>query len=169
MSTTERIQRLPAFEGHSPGQERALGGYAVLMSVYGTVVGTFATWLRLSGRDVPPRMETRDMALIALATHKVARLIAKDRVTSTVRAPFTRFQEDAGPGEVSEAARGRGMRRAVGELLVCPYCLGLWVATIFTAGLIVAPRATRWIASVLTAVFGSDLLQIAYKKAEDTL
>jgi hypothetical protein len=169
MSTTERIQRLPAFEGHSPGQERALGGYAVLMSVYGTVVGAFATWLRLSGRDVPARMETRDMALIALATHKVARLIAKDRVTSTVRAPFTRFQEDAGPGEVSEAARGRGMRRAVGELLVCPYCLGLWVATIFTAGLIVAPRATRWIASVLTAVFGSDLLQIAYKKAEDTL
>src|SRR5215207_5867353 len=169
MSTTERIQQLPAFEGHSPGQERALGGYAVLMSVYATVVGAFATWLRLSGRDVAPRMETRDLALVSLATHKVARLIAKDRVTSTVRAPFTRFQEDAGPGEVSEAARGRGMRRAVGELLVCPYCLGLWVATFFTAGLIVAPRATRWVASVLTAVFGSDLLQIAYAKAEDTL
>jgi hypothetical protein len=114
-------------------------------------------------------METRDLALVSLATHKVARLIAKDRVTSTVRAPFTRFQEDAGPGEVSEAARGRGMRRAVGELLVCPYCLGLWVATFFTAGLIVAPRTTRWVASVLTAVFGADLLQIAYKKAEDLL
>ena len=169
MSTTERIQQLPAFEGHSPGQERALGGYAVLMSVYCTVVGTFATWLRASGRDVPARMETRDLALISLATHKVARLIAKDRVTSTMRAPFTRFQEDAGPGEVSEAARGRGMRRAVGELLVCPYCLGLWIATIFAAGLIVAPRTTRWVASVLTAVFGADLLQIAYKKAEDTL
>jgi hypothetical protein len=169
MSTTERIQQLPAFEGHSPGQERALGGYAVLMSVYSTVVGAFAAWLRLSGRDVPPRMETRDLALVSLATHKAARLIAKDRVTSTVRAPFTRFQEDAGPGEVSEAARGRGMRRAVGELLVCPYCLGLWLATLFTAGLIVAPRTTRWVASVLTAAFGADLLQIAYKKAEDTL
>jgi hypothetical protein len=169
MSTTERIQQLPAFEGHSPGQERALGGYAVLMSVYSTVVATFATWLRLSGRDVPPRMETRDLVLVSLATHKVARVIAKDRVTSTVRAPFTRFEEDAGPGAVSEAARGRGLRRAVGELLVCPYCLGLWVATAFAAGLIVAPRATRWVASVLTAVFGADLLQIAYKKAEDTL
>jgi len=30
-----------------------------------------------------------------------ARLVAKDRVLSTVRAPFTQFEEDAGPGEVS--------------------------------------------------------------------
>jgi len=169
MSTTERLQQLPAFEGHSPGQERALGGYAVLMSVYSALVAAFATWLRRSGRDVPARMDTRDLALIAVATHKTARVIAKDRVTSTVRAPFTRFEGDTGPGEVSEAARGRGLRRAVGELLVCPYCLGLWIATAFTAGLIVAPRVTRWVASVLTAVFGADLLQIAYKKAEDTL
>jgi hypothetical protein len=93
-------------------------------------------------------------------------LIAKDRVTSTVRAPFTRFEGDAGPGEVSEAARGRGLRRAFGELLVCPYCLSLWIATAFAAGLAVAPRPTRWTASVLTAVFGSDILQIAYKKSE---
>lgn len=169
MTTTERLQDLPAFEGHSPGQERALGGYAVLMSTFATVVAAFAAWLRASGRDVPPRIETRDLALISLATHKTTRLIAKDRVTSTVRAPFTRYEGDAGPGEVSEAARGRGMRRAIGELLVCPYCLGLWVASFFTAGLIVAPRTTRWVMSVLTAVFGADLLQIAYKKAEDTL
>jgi uncharacterized membrane protein len=33
----------------------------------------------------------------------------------------------------------------------------------------VAPRATRWIASALTTLFGADMLQIAYKKAEDTL
>jgi hypothetical protein len=90
-------------------------------------------------------------------------------VTSTVRAPFTRFEGDAGPGEVSEAARGRGLRRALGELLVCPYCVGLWIATAFAAGFVVAPRPTRWIASVLSATFGSDVLQIAYKKAEDTL
>jgi len=169
MTTTERLQDLPAFEGHSPGQERALGGYAVLMSTFATVVAAFAAWLRSSGRDVPSRIETRDLALISLATHKTTRLIAKDRVTSTVRAPFTRYEGDGGPGEVSEAARGRGMRRAIGELLVCPYCLGLWVASFFTAGLIVAPRTTRWVMSVLTAVFGADLLQIAYKKAEDTL
>jgi hypothetical protein len=90
-------------------------------------------------------------------------------VTSAVRAPFTRFQDDAGLGEVDEAARGTGLRRAIGELLICPYCLDMWVATTFLAGLIVFPRATRWIASALTILTGSDLLQIGYRKAQSAL
>jgi hypothetical protein len=90
-------------------------------------------------------------------------------VTSAVRAPFTRFQEDAGPGEVEEQARGRGLRRAFGELLICPYCLSVWIATAFATGLVVAPRPTRWAASVLTVVFGSDVLQAVYKKLEGSL
>jgi hypothetical protein len=52
--------------------------------------------------------------LLSVATHKASRLITKDRVSSTVRAPFTRFEDDARPDEVSEAARGRGLRRAIG-------------------------------------------------------
>lgn len=107
--------------------------------------------------------------MLTLATHKASRLLTKDRVASPVRAPFTRYDGKGGPGEASESARGHGLRRAVGELLVCPYCVGLWLAATFTAGLIVAPRPTRWIASVLTAAFGSDLLQIAYRKAEHAL
>ena len=39
----------------------------------------------------------------------------------------------------------------------------------FAAGLLVAPRFTRWFAAVLVAVFGADVLQIAYRKAEDAL
>lgn len=86
-----------------------------------------------------------------------------------MRAPFTRFQDDAGAGEVEEAARGRGLRRAIGELLVCPYCLDVWVACALTAGLLLAPRATRWIAAILSATSGADALQIAYKKAQNSL
>jgi hypothetical protein len=161
-----KVQDVEPFAGHSPEQERPLGGYAVTMGLYAAAVAGFAAWMRASGRQLPERVRSGDLALITLATHKASRLIAKDRVTSTVRAPFTRFEGDAGPGEVSEAARGRGLRRAFGELLVCPYCLSLWIATAFAAGLAVAPRPTRWTASVLTAVFGSDILQIAYKKSE---
>jgi hypothetical protein len=126
-------------------------------------------WARRSGRELPERVAAADLALITLATHKASRLIAKDRVTSAVRAPFTRFEEEGGPGEVEEQARGSGLRRAVGELLICPYCLGMWIAAGFAAGLVLAPRATRWLASILVTVLGSDLLQILYKKAESTL
>lgn len=169
MTTAHRTQDLPALAGHSPDQERPLGGYAVLTGAFLGLAAGFSAWIRRSGRALPDRIDARDLALITIASHKTSRLITKDRVTSAVRAPFTRYQDDAGPGEVSEAARGSGLRRAIGELLVCPYCIGLWIAAAFTAGLIVVPRATRWTAAVLTAVFGSDLLQIAYKKAEDAI
>ena len=170
--TTTRVQDAKPFAGHSPAQERPLGGYAVLMGSFGAAAAAFAAWLRSSGREIPERVPPGDLALMTVATHKASRLIAKDRVTSTVRAPFTRFEDDAGPSEVSEvseAARGRGLRRAIGELIICPYCLGLWVAAAFAAGFVVAPRPTRWVAATLSALFGSDVMQLAYSRAEEKL
>jgi hypothetical protein len=167
--TETRVQDIGPFRGHSPEQERPLGAYAALMGAFVGLVGGFAAWFRASGRELPERMDERDLALVTVATHKASRLIAKDRVASTARAPFTRFEEDAGPSEVVEAARGRGLRRALGELLVCPYCVGMWVSAAFAAGLLVAPRFTRWLASVLATLFGADLLQIVYKKAQDAM
>ena len=166
---TTQLEDLRPLSGHSPEQERPLGGYAVLTGLFAAAAGGFSAWFRASGRELPDRMSPGDLALVTVATHKASRLIAKDRVTSAVRAPFTRFEEDEGPGEVIESARGRGMRRAVGELLVCPYCIALWISAGFAAGLLVAPRFTRWFAAVLVALFGADVLQIAYKKAEDAL
>lgn len=162
-------QRRAPLADHSPGQERPLGGYATLLGGFGALATSFGVWLHRSGRRLPDSVAPGDLLLTIVATHKCARLIARDRVTSAVRAPFTRFQDDAGPGEVNEAARGRGLRRAVGELLVCPYCLDMWTASGFVGGLIVAPRATRWIATVFTALTGADVLQMAYAKAESAL
>jgi hypothetical protein len=164
-----KLQDTAPFAGHSPQQHRPLGSYGVLSGAFFAACLAFAAWLRRSDHELPERPAPADLALITVATHKASRLIAKDRVTSVVRAPFTRFEDDATAGEVSESARGTGMRRAIGELLLCPYCLGLWVAAALTAGLVVAPRPTRWAASVLSALFGADMLQIAYKKAEDAL
>jgi Protein of unknown function (DUF1360) len=168
-SMSVKVQDVEPLDGHSPAKERPIGGYATLMAAFAASAGGFAAWVRASDKELPERLSGGDLALMTIATHKASRLISKDRVTSAVRAPFTRYEQDGGPGEVTEKARGQGLRRAIGELLVCPYCIGLWVATAFAAGFVVAPRQTRWAASVLTAVFGSDVLQIAYKKAEDTL
>jgi Protein of unknown function (DUF1360) len=166
---TTQTQHLRPLDGPAPERERPLGGYAVLMGLFATAAAAFSAWFRRSGRELPDRMAAGDLALVTVATHKAARLIAKDRVASAVRAPFTRYQYDDGAGEVSEAARGHGLRRAVGELLVCPFCIGMWISAAFAAGLLVAPRFTRWFAAVLVAVFGADVLQIAYRKAEETL
>src|SRR3954464_15887384 len=165
----DRLQEASPFAGHAPDQHRPLGGYAVLMGAFAGSAGAFAAWMRASGRELPETVSAGDLALVTVATHKASRLIAKDRVTSTVRAPFTRFEDDAGASEVEEAARGTGLRRAIGELVICPYCLGLWISAGFVAGLLAAPRPTRWVAGVLVTLSGSDVLQIAYAKAEDSL
>jgi hypothetical protein len=105
--------------------------------------------------------------LVGVASHKLSRLITKDKVTSPLRAPFTELEGSGGPGELEEKARGTGARRAIGEMLVCPYCLDLWVVAAFSIGLLFAPRPTRFVASVFAALTVSDFFQIAYKAAEE--
>jgi len=53
------------------------------------------------------------------------------------------------------------MQRAIGDLLTCPYCLGPWVATALTFGLVLQPRTTRLIAGILAASTISDALNHA--------
>ena len=62
--------------------------------------------------------------------------------------------------------RGSGVRHAIGELLTCPFCVLVWVATLFSFGLVLAPRVTRFAASILAAVTASDSLQFAYARLQ---
>lgn len=87
-------------------------------------------------------------------------------MTSPLRAPFVRYEEPAGEGEVNESVRGHGARHAVGELMTCPFCLSVWVASGLAAGLVIAPRPTRLVLSTLTAIAGSDALQLVYDRAK---
>jgi hypothetical protein len=139
--------------------ERPLAGYLGTMSAYGAVVATIAGATRATGRPVPDDLDPRQVVLSAAAIHKLSRLLAKDPVTSPLRAPFTRYQGTAGPAELSEEVRGTGAQKAVGELISCPFCVSVWVATGFAAGLIFLPRTTRLAIGTLAALAGADLLQ----------
>jgi hypothetical protein len=165
MPMAETAER--AVAGYAPTEDRPLGSYAVLTASFGVALGGALVALRASGRELPERPAASDLVLAGVATHKVSRLLARDKVTSFLRAPFTRYQEPGGQGEVEEQARGRGPRRAVGELLTCPYCLGQWVAAGFAVGLVAAPRATRFAAGLYVTETIADFLQLAYRAAED--
>jgi hypothetical protein len=143
-------------------ENRPLGGYVGAMTVYGSLVAGLSGLTRARGTELPTRPSWSDIALISIATHKVSRLIAKDPITSPIRAPFTRFVGQSGEAELSEEVIGTGAQHAIGELLTCPFCLAQWVATAFVFGLVLAPRATRLSATVFTAVAASDLLQYGY-------
>lgn len=142
---------------------RSLAGHAVLMATYG--LGTSAAVLALRRRDLAaPRPTLFRLAILALATQHLSRLITKDSVTAPIRAPFTRFVAPAGEGEVDEDAVGTGLRHAVGELLTCPYCIAQWVATALMLGLTVAPELTDGFATACALARTSDYLQLAYER-----
>lgn len=105
--------------------------------------------------------------LSAVATHKLSRLITKDPVTSPLRAPFTRYQGQSGPAELQEEVRGTGARKAVGELITCPFCIDMWVATGLVAGFVFLPRVTRLAIDTLAVLAGADLLQFGYSLIEE--
>jgi uncharacterized protein DUF1360 len=149
-------------EEYSAGHDRPLAAYAGTMSAYAAMVGLLAAMARLTGRDVPDRLTPADVALSAAATHKLSRLLAKDPVTSPLRVPFTVYKDTQGPSELLEEVRGQGAMKAVGELITCPFCIGLWTATGFTAGLVYFPRTTRLATGTLTALAGADILQYVY-------
>lgn len=148
---------------HYAGEaDRPLGGYLMTMTGYAAVVGAIAAAVKPSGREIPDSLPPRDVTLLALATHKLSRLLAKDPVTSPLRAPFTEYAGTSGPAELHEEVRGSGVQKTVGELVTCPFCTGIWVATGFTAGLIFLPRTTRLAMGTLAALAGADMLQYGY-------
>ncbi len=155
------------FEGYAaPPQRPPLLSYAALIVVFNGLVGAALVAARRGGRGLPERVGAADVISIGVASHKASRLLSKDKVTSPLRAPFTELEEKGGPAELEESPRGTGARRAIGDLLICPYCLGLWVVAAFSIGLLFAPRVTRFLAAVFSALTISDFLQIAYKAAE---
>ena len=153
------------FAGYSD-QEQPLAGRITLVSAFAASLAAAGLAARVTGHAPPERPHPADVAMIGLATHKLSRLLTKSKATSFLRAPFTELQAPRGGGEVDERPRGRGVRRAVGELLVCPYCLSQWISAGFTAGLVLSPRATRLIAASYSAQTLADFLQLAYRACD---
>ncbi len=118
------------------------------------------------GVRLPDRVPPWDVVLLGTATFKASRLLTKDKVTSFLRAPFTRRERDGEAAEVMDAPRGTGLRRAVGDLVSCPFCTSAWVSGGLVASYACAPRAARLVCAGLSAVAVSDWLQYAWSMTE---
>jgi hypothetical protein len=93
--------------------------------------------------------------VLAGATFKAARTIARDDVTSFVRAPFVE-------GEEEEPKQTGGLEQAIGELVTCTRCVGTWAAAGLIATQIVAPRFGRMLTWTLAAGAANDFLQAGF-------
>jgi hypothetical protein len=151
------------FEEYKNGKDIQLFSYGVLAGAFNLIFAGFLLVARLTGRSIPERVDAKDIVLLGMATHKLSLVGSEDAITSPLRAPFTELREKESPKKVDEKPRGEGLRRSVGELLTCKFCLSVWVASLFTYGLVLLPRVTRLLAAMFAIVTVSDHLHQAYK------
>jgi len=141
--------------------EQLLAEYATMLGFYVASVAVL-TGLAKEQRRLPRRFGLLDLALLGIATHKLSRIVAKDRITGILRAPFVNYIRSASGGEVEEEPRGRGIQRGIGTLISCPYCMGPWCAVALAFGFVFSPKITRFFAAILASVTTSDFLHRAY-------
>jgi len=103
-------------------EEQLLTEYATLRGFYVTTVAVL-TGVAAQQNRLPRKFSVLDLALLGIATHKLSRNVAKDRITGILRAPFVNYICGSGAGEVEEEPRGRGFQRGIGHLISCPYCM----------------------------------------------
>ncbi|MFD3550260.1 DUF1360 domain-containing protein [Streptomyces sp. NPDC058655] len=141
---------------------RSHGGHLCAMAGFAGYAAGWTVLQRRSGRSRPPSPGPWDLALIATATFRLSRLIAKATVTRPVRAPFTQVDGAGAPAELNETPREEPGRTTVGELISCPFCLSVWIVTTFTGARAIWPEATCTVTGALTALTLSDALQFGH-------
>jgi hypothetical protein len=133
---------------------------------YATIVGVFAGGLavagglaRLLGRD-PHTHTWLDLATLSAASFKAARTIARDEVTSFIREPFV--EGEAHEGEDEKPVQTGGMEQAIGELVTCSRCTGMWAAAGLATAQLLAPRFGRLLTWTLAGAGINDFLQAGF-------
>lgn len=133
--------------------------YMTLVGLFLGLLGLFVS--REHERKRTFEMSPRDLALLGLATYRGARIVAYDRVTEPIRAPVTETVPDEFDAGENVVAEGTGVRKAIGELVSCPTCVGTWLAAGLVYGMRLAPGPTRLFAAILGVSGLAELFSVS--------
>jgi hypothetical protein len=133
--------------------------YAGLSGLFLSLLAAFA----LREREHRENLDLRpfDLAMLGLATARLGRMAAYDKVFETWRIPVAETKPDSSGAGDTVVPRGAGVQRALGELISCPVCAGTWVAAGLVYGLRIAPRFTRALLAIMSAVGAAEILNSA--------
>jgi Protein of unknown function (DUF1360) len=142
-----------------PGQARPpYEAYASIMAAFGGLLAGAGAVGHLRGRDAREH-DLLDLVALVLATFKASRTIARDEVTSFVRAPFVEGEAHEGGEHPVETG---DFHQAIGELVTCSRCIGTWVAAALGTTQILAPRFGRLLTWTLCAAGANDFAQAGF-------
>jgi hypothetical protein len=130
--------------------------YAAINAVYGALlVGVLvATSGRVREQD---QISGAELLPLGAASFALSKVIARERIGAWVREPFVDDPVHA------HRPRGRRVRRALGELVVCTRCVGAWSALGLVGLRVASPRAGRTVTAVLATSAVNDFVQAGFK------
>jgi uncharacterized protein DUF1360 len=129
--------------------------YAAINAVYAALAAGLLYATRERAADDP--IAVRELVPLSAATFALSKVIAREKVGTWVREPFV--DQDGHPPEPT----GRGLRRAVGELVTCTRCVGAWSALGVVGLRVASPTTGRTVANVLAASAANDFLQAGFR------
>jgi hypothetical protein len=129
--------------------------YAIINGVYAVLFAGVVYATRERARNDP--IELHELVPLSAATFALAKLVAREKVGTWVREPFVEHHDGSATPE------GRGLRRAMGELLTCTRCVGAWSALGVVGLRLAYPDAGRTAANVLAVSGVNDWLQAGFK------
>jgi hypothetical protein len=128
--------------------------YAALNAVWVSLAAAVVVGSR--GRSSEDPITGRELIPLAAATFAISKAVARERIGTWVREPFVDETEGQKP-------KGRGLRRAVGELVTCTRCVGTWSALGVVGLRVLHPEAGRTVSVVLASSAANDWLQAGFK------
>ena len=152
------INRCPNTIGMKDDQ----GVWNFFFAVFFAAVFAGAGFLLFKLGQLPQSIGLFDLILVILASFRLTRLFVYDKITEFVRDWFMRKEVFAGDnGEIIIVRQKfvRGPWRTTHELLVCPWCFGIWAALATTFFYYLTPYA--WFPILVLAIAGvGSLLQV---------
>ena len=145
---------------HNGGERREqppteAGDYAAINLVYAGLFAGVIYLTRDRAREEP--IALHELVPMSAATFALAKVIAKEKVGTWVREPFVDHDDGVARPE------GRGLQRAIGELVTCTRCVGAWSALGVVGLRLASPQAGRNVANVLAVSAANDWLQAGFK------
>lgn len=134
--------------------ETTAADYAALNAVWMSLLAGVVVASRGRHRDDP--IQNHELIPLAAATFALSKAVARERIGTWVREPFVDHSEGQQP-------KGRGLRRAVGELVTCTRCVGTWSALGIVGLRVLNPDAGRTVSVILASSAANDWLQASFK------
>lgn len=145
--------------------------YAFFLTTYVVMWGVFLLIMRIWNLAWPAQVQPVDVLLLCLATFRITEIVTEEKVAEAIRAPFCEkrpVQQPDGSWKEEEVPRRGGLRGVAGELILCPWCAGVWIATLLTFFWMLVPGVARVMMLAFAVAAGGLLFQILTKLLDQT-